>query len=238
MELVAVALFQRVPADDVEALFCQLGQQFVLDELGLAGAQHLGAFGDAVEHLPRRQAGCGCAGDSRGDAPFEAGDADHVELVEVRREDRREPGAFQQRQRGVFGLFEDALVELHPRQFAVAVAAFRQRVLEAQRLDFAQVRQVGDGLEQGLVFAGVVVVLVLAVVVVAAGELFGCDLGGEQFVGGCRLEIRGRVFAGVRLRVFCGSHRWRTFPLTGVTSNLAGRRGRGGRLHAVLRRCG
>ena len=50
---------------------------------------------------------------------LEAGDAHHEELVEVRRGDRRELEALEQRRRGVGGFFEHALVEREPRQLAV-----------------------------------------------------------------------------------------------------------------------
>src|SRR5690606_8460594 len=51
----------------------------------------------------------------------------HEELVEVGREDRQEPHALQQRDRGVLGELEHALVEGEPGQLAVEEPVRRQR---------------------------------------------------------------------------------------------------------------
>ena len=68
------------------------------------------------------------------DAALEPRDAHHEELVEVRREDREEVGALQQREGVVFGEFEHALVEGEPAQLAVEVAVLGQRaVIHARR---------------------------------------------------------------------------------------------------------
>ena len=52
-------------------------------------------------------------------ACLQAGDADHEELVEVRRRDGGELDALEQRHRRVGGFLEHALVERQPRQLAV-----------------------------------------------------------------------------------------------------------------------
>ena len=61
---------------------------------------------------------------------FRPGDPHHVELVEVRREDRQELGPLQQRQRRVGGQRQHAGVEVEPAQFAVEIAVFGQRVAD------------------------------------------------------------------------------------------------------------
>jgi hypothetical protein len=55
----------------------------------------------------------------RGDLVEDPGDADHEELVEVRREDAAELDPLEQRLVGVGGEIEDALVEVEPRELAV-----------------------------------------------------------------------------------------------------------------------
>ena len=57
----------------------------------------------------------------------EAGDADHEELVQVAREDRQEADPFEERQGGVLGEFQDALIEPQPALLAVEEAVVRQR---------------------------------------------------------------------------------------------------------------
>ena len=52
---------------------------------------------------------------------LQAGDAHHEELVEVRRDDREELEALEERHLGSSGLGEDARVELEPRELAVEV---------------------------------------------------------------------------------------------------------------------
>ena len=66
-------------------------------------------------------------------ATFQAGDPDHVELVEVRREDREELRPLQQRQRRVGGQRQHPGVEVQPAQLAVEVAILGQRVVDRRR---------------------------------------------------------------------------------------------------------
>ncbi len=58
---------------------------------------------------------------ARAQLPEERGDADHEELVEVRRRDREELDALQQWMGVVERLVEDALVEIEPAQLPVDV---------------------------------------------------------------------------------------------------------------------
>src|SRR4030095_16059193 len=51
--------------------------------------------------------------------PLEAGDAHHIELIEVVRRDRQKAQPLEQRMRRVLGLAEHAFVEREPRQLAV-----------------------------------------------------------------------------------------------------------------------
>ena len=84
---------------------------------------------------------------SRGDSPsaertdrpissrrLRPGDAHHVELVEVRGEDRQELGALEQRQRRVGGQRQHPGVEVQPAQFPVEVAVLGQRVRRDRRV--------------------------------------------------------------------------------------------------------
>ena len=59
---------------------------------------------------------------------FRPGHPDHVELVEVAGEDREEPRPLQQRDVGVLGQLEHALVERQPRDLAVGEAVLGQVV--------------------------------------------------------------------------------------------------------------
>ena len=59
-------------------------------------------------------------------ASSSAGHADHEELVEVRRGDRGELDALEQRRGGIGRLFEHALVEREPGQLAVDEACRRR----------------------------------------------------------------------------------------------------------------
>ena len=62
----------------------------------------------------------------RDDLVEQAGDPDHEELVEVRREDRAELDPLEQRLVGVGGEVEDALVQVEPRQLAVEQGVGRE----------------------------------------------------------------------------------------------------------------
>ena len=86
----------------------------------------LGARADERELFARRQAVGGADRQAGLVAPLEARDPHHVELVEIRGEDREELGTLEQRQRLVLGECEHPRVEVEPAQFAVEVAILGQ----------------------------------------------------------------------------------------------------------------
>ena len=79
----------------------------------------LGHAVDLGELLRRRQAVVAQRGDARIDHALQAGDAHHVELVEVGRRDRQKAQPLEQRMAEVLRLLEHAAVEGQPGQFAV-----------------------------------------------------------------------------------------------------------------------
>ena len=85
----------------------------VLFKQHLAGQPHPGALDREASHHPADQ----------------PGHPNHEELVQVVREDGQEPDPLEQRDRFVFGKFEDAFVEPQPALLAVQEAFFGQIVL-------------------------------------------------------------------------------------------------------------
>ena len=83
------------------------------------------AHADIVHDLCGHATGDAGYGQAGVDAALEAGDADHEELVEVGREDREEPDAFEQRDLGIRGEVEDAFIEGQPAEFAIEEAICR-----------------------------------------------------------------------------------------------------------------
>ena len=114
----AVLARQRVGFDHHDAGIGQRGAQFAPGLL-LIGDQ-LGRHGiDARELLGRRQPVVGQRGDTGVDHAFEAGDAHHVEFVEVRRRDGKKAQPLQHGVTQVLRLLQNAAVEGKPGQFAV-----------------------------------------------------------------------------------------------------------------------
>ncbi len=72
---------------------------------------------------------------------LQAGDADLEELVEVRREDRQELRALEERISGVARLVQDSSIELEPRQLAIDV---RRRKLDGLHATPGRCRAPGD----------------------------------------------------------------------------------------------
>src|SRR5690606_23350271 len=91
---------------------------FGVDPL-LAGNQGVDLGRDLAELLERRAAVGRHVGDAAGELVAQAGDADLEELVEVGRADRAELGPLEQRDTGLGGQADDALVEVEPAQLAV-----------------------------------------------------------------------------------------------------------------------
>ena len=111
---------ERLPAPDVDALVVELRGDVVAEAGGVAGGEFAGARGQRVQHLARGQPVGGLDLQAHVGPALQAGDADHVELVEVAGEDGQELHPLQQRLAGVLGQREHPLVEGQPGQFAVA----------------------------------------------------------------------------------------------------------------------
>ena len=89
-------------------------------------AMRLGAGRDAGQLLARGEPVGAAHGQPGLVAALQAGHPDHVELVEVGREDRQELGPLQQRLAGVLGQRQHPGVEVQPGQLAVEVAVVGQ----------------------------------------------------------------------------------------------------------------
>ena len=125
VEAVDPLVFARcefVHRHEVDALIGELGLDVVEEKPCVAFGQCTRMLVDGPHDRPRLGTRDRGHGQSRGDAAFEAGHADHEELIEVRREDRQEVHPLQQRGFRVVRHGEHALVERQPRQFAVEVA--------------------------------------------------------------------------------------------------------------------
>ena len=97
----------------------QLRNEQIVKAVSLLVHQLGDASGDRGENLAGRHAVGRDVVDVGGDLASQAGDANHVELVEVGGEDRQELDSFEQGVARVLGLVEDAAVELEPAQFAI-----------------------------------------------------------------------------------------------------------------------
>jgi hypothetical protein len=104
--------------DHRDAGGAHLGAQARPDAL-LLGHQRLGAAVDRRELLGGRAALLARRRHTLAHLPLQAGDAHHVELVEIVRRDRQEAQPLEQRMHGALRLAEDALVEREPRQLAI-----------------------------------------------------------------------------------------------------------------------
>ena len=122
----ALLVGQRRPPVDPDALLVQLRAHLVEEHLRVRDGQRLRPRGDAGQLLARGEPVRAAHLQAGLVAALQPGDADHVELVEVAREDRQELGPLQQRLAGVLGQREHAGVEVQPRQLAVEVAVVGQ----------------------------------------------------------------------------------------------------------------
>ena len=134
-----IRLCQIGPGDDGHAFFGHQPAQLRQHAL-LFGHQVAGVLVDQHQLFGRGQPVGGGGGVARMGQFAQAGDADGIEFVQVRRRDRQEAQPFQQRNTGVFGLFQHAPVEAEPAQLAV---------VEASRACRIEVRQVGSGRQRG-----------------------------------------------------------------------------------------
>ena len=119
LQLLRRALLDR---HDLDALGGERRPQLALPELRLPSGQLRDACLDAGERLRGGHAVGGAHGEPCRLLVHQACHAHHEELVEVRREDRAELDALEQRLRLVAREVEHARVELDPRQLAVEEA--------------------------------------------------------------------------------------------------------------------
>ena len=110
------------PGDKGDVVLVQLGAHRVEADPGLASGELPAAHCDLGQLILRGQAVRAAHRQPRFLPALEPGDAHHVELVLVRREDRQELGPLQQRLAGVLGERQYPGVEVEPGQFAVEVA--------------------------------------------------------------------------------------------------------------------
>ena len=135
---------QLVPAQQLDVLLRQIGQDVVHHVVRVLVLQAVGLLADRAHLLARAQARRARDGDAGVDAALETGHADHEELVEVAREDRGERGALDDRDVFVLRQFEHALVELEPAQLTVEEAVGRQRLFTVERLAFVALVRLCD----------------------------------------------------------------------------------------------
>ncbi len=120
-QLRALLAIELIEADDPDAVLDERRAQLTLETVRQAVTKFAHALADPRDRLR------GCETVLRGvlhaglDLVLQAGDAHHVVLVEVRRVDRAELDALQQRNLGVLGELQHALVEIEPRDLAVEV---------------------------------------------------------------------------------------------------------------------
>ncbi len=134
IELGAFVFGDLVPGDDRESNRFQLGDELV-DERPVDLVDELeDSVADLGQGLPGRAAVGRRAIDPGDDLILERRDAHLEELVEVRRRDRAELGSLEQRDPGLGGELEHALVELQPAQFPV------DEPLVGHRLEFTPPR--------------------------------------------------------------------------------------------------
>ena len=112
---------QVVHPDDLDSVLLQLRQQHVVQALPLLLHQVGDALRDRVELLAGSQAVGRNVLHAGGDLPPESGDPDHVELVEIRAEDREEFDALEQPVSRVERLVENPGVEREPAQLTIDV---------------------------------------------------------------------------------------------------------------------
>src|SRR5699024_10936071 len=118
-QLLLLLASQICPPQDLDPLFDQRRQQLVVETGRLREHQLTGTGECPGENLPGYLPTHRRNGYPRRDPPFEPGDADHEELVQVAGTDGQEPGPFEQRDVRVPGELEDSVVERQPGKFPV-----------------------------------------------------------------------------------------------------------------------
>ncbi len=135
IDLDAVGLVEVRPVLDVDARIVELGLHEAVEAEGVPVLELESRPIDVGEDIRRRPPDVGRHGEARDDAPLEARDPHHEELVEVRGEDREEVDALEERHGGVLRELENALVEAQPAHLAVEVALDGQSaVIDARGL--------------------------------------------------------------------------------------------------------
>ena len=109
----------RLEHRDPDLAQCRLQ---IAPDLLLPGHEPAGTALDRRQLLRRRQAVLAQSGDARRHLRLQAGDAHHVELVEIGGGDGQEADALKHRMTRVRRLVQDALVERQPRQLAIGEA--------------------------------------------------------------------------------------------------------------------
>ena len=131
-EIVAVTRRNLLARHHCDAFAAQLGVQLGPDAL-LVGNQPARGFIDLGKLLGGRHAVGTGGGDTGAHHAHQAGDAHHVELVEIGRGDGQKAQPLEQGMAAVQRLFNDAAVEGQPGQFAVDEPLRRGRI-ERERL--------------------------------------------------------------------------------------------------------
>ncbi|OEI67462.1 hypothetical protein Cus16_2897 [Curtobacterium sp. ER1/6] len=154
-----VGLVEVGPVLDVDARGVEVRLERVDERLGVPVLQLVRLRRDVPQDVARGAAHVRRHRDAGVDAALQPGHPDHEELVEVRREDRQEVRALEERLRAVLTELEHALVEAQPAQLAVEVAVRGQRlVLDLD--DLVEVVEVGgDGFAVELRFGVHVAIL-------------------------------------------------------------------------------
>src|ERR1700722_18432388 len=120
-QLLALLPIELVEADDPDAVLDQCRAQLPLEAVAQPVAALAHALADSRDRLRGSETVLRGVLHARLDLILQARDAHHVVLVEVRRVDRAELDALQQRDLGVLRELQHALVEVEPRDLAVEV---------------------------------------------------------------------------------------------------------------------
>jgi len=115
------SLIQLAHRNELDSVLRQLGQQHLVQALALLLHELGYSLRDRVELPAGGQAVGRNVLYASGDLPPKSGDPDHVELVEIRAEDREKFDALEQPVSGVERLVKNPGVEREPAQFAIDV---------------------------------------------------------------------------------------------------------------------
>ena len=110
----------------MDAAHAQGRPDIAAEALSVLALQGVGPLPDVLEHLAGVRATRRADRDAGGDAPLEARNPHHEELVEVAREDGQELGAFEDGEAAILRQLEHPLVEREPRQLSIEEAVARQ----------------------------------------------------------------------------------------------------------------